>query len=135
MFTEKADVTHPFMRLLASVHILIVPLLSGVYSLCPDAEIWRSEEGKGSPVWFCVSHIEKHPRGMDGFVSVCYVLFYLFTCILAVPGLRCCSGAFSSCEKQGLTWLRRAQPSHCDGFSCCGAQALGTRASFLWTLS
>ena len=91
------------MRLLASVHILIVPLLSGVYSLCPDAEIWRSEEGKGSPVWFCVSHIEKHPRGMEGFVSVCYVLFYLFTCILAVPGLRCCSGAFSNCEKQGLT--------------------------------
>ena len=29
-----------------------------------------------------------------------------------------------------MLYLRRgAQASHCGGFSCCGAQALGTRAS------
>ena len=42
---------------------------------------------------------------------------YLF---LAAPGLCCCAQAFSSCG---------TQPSHCGGFSCCGAQALGTWAS------
>ena len=39
--------------------------------------------------------------------------------------------------RTGFLYLRRAgatlrcgsQASHCSGFSCCGAQALGTRAS------
>ena len=44
-------------------------------------------------------------------------LIYLF---LAVLGLRCCTRAFSSCGEQA---------SHCGGFSCCGAQALGAQAS------
>ena len=35
-------------------------------------------------------------------------------------GLRCCARAFFSCG---------AQASHCGGFSYCGAQSLGTRAS------
>ena len=35
-------------------------------------------------------------------------------------GLRCCTRAFSSCG---------AHASHCGGFSCCGAWALGARAS------
>ena len=43
-------------------------------------------------------------------------LIYLF---LAALGLRCCAQAFSSCGER---------TSH-GGFSCCGAQALGTRAS------
>ena len=34
--------------------------------------------------------------------------------------LRCCAQAFSSCG---------AQASHCSGFPCCRARALGTRAS------
>ena len=39
---------------------------------------------------------------------------------MAVLGLHCCVGFFSSCSK----WA-----SHCRGFSCCGEQALGPRAS------
>ena len=39
---------------------------------------------------------------------------------MAALGLRCCAWAFSSCSERA---------SHCGGFSCCGAWALGTRAS------
>ena len=47
-----------------------------------------------------------------------FILFiYLF---LAALGLGCCVQAFSSCG---------AQASHCDGFSCCRAWALGVQAS------
>ena len=42
---------------------------------------------------------------------------YLF---LAVLGPRCCAQAFSSCGERA---------SHCCGFSCCGAWALGAQAS------
>ena len=42
---------------------------------------------------------------------------YLF---LAALGLPCCARALSSCG---------ARASHCGVFSCCGAWALGTRAS------
>ena len=43
-----------------------------------------------------------------------YLFIYLF---LTALGLRCCC---------------RAQASHYSGFSCCGAQALGTQAQQLW---
>ena len=43
-----------------------------------------------------------------------------FTLFLAVLGLHCCEWAFSSCGEQA---------SHCGGFSCCRARALGVRAS------
>ena len=51
---------------------------------------------------------------------------YLF---LAVLCLRCCVWAFSSCGKWGLCFRCGAQPSHCSGFSYCGAWALGVRPS------
>ena len=51
---------------------------------------------------------------------------YLF---LAVLGPHCCSLAFSSCGERGLLYRCGAWASHCGGFSCCGAQALGTWAS------
>ena len=51
---------------------------------------------------------------------------YLF---LAVLGLCCCAGAFSSCGKQGATLRCGVQASHCGGFSCCRARALGAWAS------
>ena len=56
------------------------------------------------------------------------VLFmYLF---LAALGLRCCARAFSSCGELGLLFVAvRRLPIHCGGFFCCGAWALGTRAS------
>ena len=52
-----------------------------------------------------------------------YLTFiYLF---LATVGLCCYTWAFSSCSKQGLLSSCGARASHCGGFSCCGAQALG----------
>ena len=48
---------------------------------------------------------------------------------MAVLGLHCCARAFSSWSKQGATLLCGAWASDCGGFSCCGARALGLRAS------
>ena len=48
---------------------------------------------------------------------------YLF---LAVLGLCCCTRAFSSCGERVHCGARA---SHCGGFSCCGAWALGAWAS------
>ena len=45
--------------------------------------------------------------------------------LLGTLGLCCCAGAFSSCSKWGLLSSCNAKASHCGGFSCCGAQALG----------
>ena len=53
-----------------------------------------------------------------------YLFIYLF---LAAPGLHCCAPAFSNCGERGPLFV--AWASHCSGFSCCGAQALGTQAS------
>ena len=51
------------------------------------------------------------------FCFLIYLFIYLF---LVVFGLHCCARAFSSCA---------AQASHCSGFSCCKARALGAQAS------
>ena len=48
---------------------------------------------------------------------------------MAVLGLCCCAGFFSSCGKQGLLSGCGLWISVCRSFCCCGAQALGTRAS------
>ena len=44
-------------------------------------------------------------------------------------GLCCCIWAFSSCGKQGLLSSYGAWTSHCGGFSCFKAQALGYAGS------
>ena len=38
-------------------------------------------------------------------------------------------GLYSSCSKQGPLFVDVLGGSHCSGFSCCGAQALGAWAS------
>ena len=54
-------------------------------------------------------------------------LIYLF---LVALGLRCCAQAFSSCSEWGLLFVVvHRLLIHCGGFSCCGAQAVGVRAS------
>ena len=65
-------------------------------------------------------------EGSTGANSLIFIfnLFYLFL-FLAVLGLRCCARAFSSCGERELLLVA----SHCSGFSRCGAQALGARAS------
>ena len=45
-----------------------------------------------------------------------------------MSGLRCCAWAFSSCGERGLLFVV-VPASHCGGFSCYGAEALGVRAS------
>ena len=55
-----------------------------------------------------------------------YLSIYLF---LAVLGLCCCTQAFSSCGEPGATLCCGALTSHCGGFACCGARALGAWAS------
>ena len=44
-------------------------------------------------------------------------------------GLDCCAQAFYSCGEWGLLSSCPVQTSPCSGFSCWGAQAVGTRAS------
>ena len=52
---------------------------------------------------------------------------------MAVLGLHCFAWPFSSCAKWGLLSSCDAWVSHCGGFSCCGAQALGMcRFQQLW---
>ena len=59
-----------------------------------------------------------------------YTLLYLFSAVLSLP---CCPQAFSGCGEWGLFFSCSAPASHCCGFSCCGAQAVGTRASVVVT--
>ena len=73
-----------------------------------------------------------------------FFLIYFIYLFLAALGLRCCMWTFSSCGKRGLLLSCGARASHCGGFSCCGAWALGMQASVvvalglsscgLWTL-
>ena len=65
----------------------------------------------------CIGCVESHSlrhQGSPILTILFYFKIYLFIYFkfLAALGLRCC-----------------AQASHCSGFSCCGAQALGTQAS------
>ena len=55
-----------------------------------------------------------------------YYFFFFF--LLAALGLCCCARAFSSCSMQGPLFVFGAWASHCNGFSCYGARALGEQA-------
>ena len=52
----------------------------------------------------------------------------MYSVFWAVGDLRCCVQAFSSCDKRGPVSSSVAQSSHCSGFSCCIACALGRSA-------
>ena len=60
------------------------------------------------------------------------VLFYLFIFLInlfmAALGLHCCAD-FLQLQRAGATLRCGVRASHCGGFSCCRARALGTRAS------
>ena len=62
-----------------------------------------------------------------GLIFFFFLSFFFF--FLTALGLRCCAWAFSSCGKRGATLRCGERASHHGGFSCCGAWALGTRAS------
>ena len=57
-----------------------------------------------------------------------YFISFIFL-FLAALGLHCCVQAFLWLQRAGVTLHRGAQASHWGGFSCCGAWALGMRAS------
>ena len=56
------------------------------------------------------------------FVLFIYLFIYLF---LAVLGLCCCTGLFSSLHEWGLFPNCSAQAPHCSAFCCCRAETLG----------
>ena len=63
------------------------------------------------------------------------VFFKLFIYFLAVLGLCCCARAFCSCGEWGRATLHcSVRASHCGGFSCCGAHAVGAWASVVVAL-
>ena len=51
--------------------------------------------------------------------------FINFFKIFGCTGSSLLCGLFSSCSEWGLLSRSGAWASHCGGFSCCGAQALG----------
>ena len=59
---------------------------------------------------------------------VCLFCF-VFVFVLAALGLHCCAWAFLWLWRVGATLRCGAWASHCSGFSCCRAWALGARAS------
>ena len=62
-------------------------------------------------------------------ISFFFFLVIFIFLFLAALGLRCCARALSSCGELGATLRCSAWASHCGGFSCCGARALGAWAS------
>ena len=60
-----------------------------------------------------------------------FLSFYFF--FLAVLGLHCCQ-TFLWLHEQGLLSSCSTQASHCGGFSCCRAQALGCVSLEVWFL-
>ena len=66
------------------------------------------------------------------------VLFFFFLrfiyLLLALMGFHCCPRAFSSCSERELLPRCCTRASHCGGFSCCGARALGLVGSVAVTL-
>ena len=57
------------------------------------------------------------------FFKIAFLIF-IYLC-LAVLGLHCCMGFFSSCRKWGLLSSGRVQSSYTGDFSCYKASALG----------
>ena len=60
------------------------------------------------------------------FILLFYFMYLLF---LDVLGLCCCARAFLWLQRVGATLRCGLWASHCSGFSCCRAWALGTQAS------
>ena len=77
---------------------------------------WRAELPLSAPLF--------------GGYSFNFLSNYLIS-FLALLGLGCCAGAFSSCDKWGLLSSCSAKASYCDDFPCCRTRALGTRTLVL----
>ena len=86
-------------------------------------------------IWGLVSSAEPPSCELSrDYMSTQYCLIENSDFFLAALGLRCCMRALSSCGQWGLLFiavhgLLIVVASHCSGFSCCGAWALGAWAS------
>ena len=70
---------------------------------------------------------------LDLLISACKLkkIYIYFEKSLAVSGLDCCTGFFSSRVGWGLLSGCSVQALHCCGFSCCRAWALGVQPSVI----
>jgi len=55
--------------------------------------------------------------------------FFFFLYFFGCTGSHRWAWSFSSCGEQGPFYSWHVRASHCDGFSCCGAEVLGSQAS------
>ena len=60
---------------------------------------------------------------------ICFIYFYFFNLFLAVVGSSLLCVGFLQLWRAGATLRCGVWASHCGGFSCCGARALGAWAS------
>ena len=94
--------------------------------LCSSPHGWANSSPEHSSHWPKTTQL---PRGKrDGFLS--YLKWCLFLIlVLAVLGLCCFAQDFSGCGVWGPLSSCVVRASHWGGFSCCGAQSLGSPAS------
>ena len=104
--------------------------------LSPHFETWfiRSWIGFWQIIWQkIVSYLGNQESKLLSISSVpLNYLFYIYL-FLGCAGSLFCDRAFSSCGEQGLFSSCSVWASHCSGFLCWGAQALGTQAQW-WQL-
>ena len=82
-----------------------------------------------------VSSVEKFPlttlcRAAPS-LSVSVMFPHFLNSLLVALGLCCCVSTLSSCRERGQVSNCSVQASHCGGFSCCGARALGVQVQKL----
>ena len=110
-----------------------IPVLVGLTVQCDDYCVpWVGDSAflglpslmLGSAANPCCSRSPREP-------ILTYLFIYLF---LVAPNLHRCVWAFSPCGERGLLSICNAWASHCGGFSCCKAQALGQAGSVIAAL-
>ena len=73
---------------------------------------------------------EKEKKSIQFSFSFLFEFIYLFNLfIFSLPWVFVARPRFLQVWREGTTLCCGARASHCGGFSCCGAWALGTRAS------
>ena len=77
-------------------------------------------DGTEKNLWWLMQKVLEAHTSCALFIFLNFLTNLFIYLFWAALGLRCCGQTFSSCGERA---------SHCSGFSCCGVQALGARAS------